>query len=113
MLDKVQKALPITDDAAKKLKLKGFIEGRKPHYHISSVIASVTGQELEYLKAKGIEDDYCKKLIKDYITKFKGGSRADFEKLLDDKLPELLTAKQKKDKVKNLLQALKELMRFT
>ena len=107
LLDKVQKALPITDDAAKKLKLKGFIEGRKPHYHISSVIASVTGQELEYLKAKGIEDDYCKKLIKDYITKFKGGSRADFEKLLDDKLPELLTAKQKKDKVKNLLQALK------
>jgi ATP-dependent DNA helicase RecG len=107
LLDKVQKALPITDDAAKKLKLKGFIEGRKPHYHISSVIASVTGQELEYLKVKGIEDDYCKKLIKDYILKFKGGSRADFEKMLDDKLPELLTPKQKKDKVKNLLQAMK------
>lgn len=107
LLDKVQKALPITDVAAKMLKKKDLIEGRKPHYHISSSIASITGQELEYLKVKGIEDDYCKKLIKDYILKFKGGQRADFEKLLDDKLPELLTAKQKKDKVKNLLQALK------
>ena len=30
--------------------------------------------------------------------KFKGGKRSDFENLLDDKLPELLTQKQKKDK---------------
>lgn len=107
LLDKVQKALPITNDAAKLLKKKGFIEGRKPHFHISITVASVTGQEKEYLKVKGIEDDYCKKLIKDYIIKFKGGLRADFEKLLDDKLPELLTEKQKKDKVKNLIQAMK------
>lgn len=107
LLDKVQKAMDITDDAAKILKKKGYIEGRKPHFHISSSIASVTGQELAYLKAKGIEDDYCKKLIKDYIFKFKGGLRSDFEKLLDDKLPDLLTQIQKKDKVKNLLQAMK------
>lgn len=107
LLDKVQKALPITDDAVKLLKKKGFIEGRKPHFHISSTVASVTGQEKEYLRVKGIEDDYCKKLIKDYIVKFKGGLRADFEKLLDDKLPDLLTHRQKKDKVKNLLQAMK------
>jgi ATP-dependent DNA helicase RecG len=107
LLDKVQKNQSITDDAAKLLKRKGFIEGRKPHYHISSTVASVTGQEKEYLRVKGIEDDYCKKLIKDYIIKFKGGLRSDFEKLLDDKLPELLSQKQKKDKVKNLLQAMK------
>ncbi|MHB1105278.1 MAG: hypothetical protein ACYCZ2_02850 [Lutibacter sp.] len=61
----------------------------------------------EYIKLKGIEDDYCKKLIKDYIVKFKGGLRSDFENLLDDKLPNLLSPKQKKDKVKNLLQAMK------
>jgi len=45
-------------------------------------------------------------LIKDYILKFNGGKRVDFESLLDDKLPELLTRKQKKDKVKNLLQSM-------
>ncbi len=107
LLDKVQKNLVINDDAAKLLKKKGLIEGRKPHFHISSSVASFTGMETEYIKLKGIEDDYCKKLIKDYIIKFKGGTRSDFENLLDDKLAHLLTHKQKKDKVKNLLQSMK------
>lgn len=106
-LDKIQKGLTIPGDMANNLKRKGLIEGRKPHFHISSSIASITGQESEYISVKGIEDDYCKKIIGDYISKFKGGNRADFEKLLDDKLPKLLTAKQKKDKVKNLLQSMK------
>lgn len=107
LLDKVQKDLDINEEAAKLLKKKGLIEGRKPHFHISSSVASATGMETEYIKLKGIEDDYCKKLIKDYIVKFKGGLRSDFENLLDDKLPNLLSPKQKKDKVKNLLQAMK------
>ncbi|MDD3907721.1 MAG: hypothetical protein PHF34_05860 [Bacteroidales bacterium] len=107
LLDKIQKGQPITDDAAKLLKKKNLLEGRKPHYHISSSIASATDMKAEYIKLKGIEDEYCKKLIKDYILKFNGGKRADFESLLDDKLPELLTRKQKKDKVKNLLQSMK------
>ncbi|MES2458683.1 MAG: RNA-binding domain-containing protein [Bacteroidota bacterium] len=107
LLDKVQKSLPIMDDAVKLLKKKGLIEGRKGLYHISSAVASATGMESEYIKVKGIEDDYCKKLIKNYIEKFKAGKRADFENLLDDKLAGLLTPKQKKDKVKNLLQAMK------
>ena len=107
LLDKVQKDLEINEEAAKLLKKKGLIEGRRPHFHISSSVASATGMETEYMKLKGIEDDYCKKLIKDYIVKFKGGLRSDFENLLDDKLPNLLSPKQKKDKVKNLLQAMK------
>ena len=107
LLDKVQKDLEVNEEAAKLLKKKGLIEGRRPHFHISSSVASATGMETEYMKLKGIEDDYCKKLIKDYIVKFKGGLRSDFENLLDDKLPNLLSPKQKKDKVKNLLQAMK------
>lgn len=96
LLDKVQKKLAITDDAALLLKKKSLIEGRKPHFHISSSVASATGKESEYIKVKGFEDDYCKKLIKDYIDKFKEGNRADFENLLNDKLPELLKIRQKK-----------------
>ncbi len=61
LLDKIQKGQTITEEAAKLLKKKLLIEGRKPHYHISSSIASVTGQESQYIKVKGIEDDYCKK----------------------------------------------------
>lgn len=107
LLDKLQKGQTITDDAAKLLKRKSLIEGRKPHFHISSAVASATGMESEYMRIKGIEDDYCKKLIKDYIVKFKGGKRADFENLLADKLPDLLSPAQKKDKVKNFLQSMK------
>lgn len=107
LLDKVQKNQPINDEAARLLKKKRLIEGRKPSYHISSVVASITGMEKEYMQAKGIEDEYCKKIIKDYITKFRGGVRADFDNLLTDKLPDVLSEIQKKDKVKNLLQAMK------
>ena len=107
LLDKIQKNMVITDGAAKLLKNKGLIEGRKPNYYISSSLASATGMETQYMKIRGIEDDYCKKMIKDYIIKFKSGTRADFENLLEDKLANFLSPKQKKDKVKNLLQSLK------
>ena len=45
--------------------------------------------------------------MKDYMLKFNGGQRSDFDNLLNDKLPDVLNEKQKKDKVKNLLQAMK------
>lgn len=107
LLDKIQKGHSITEDAARLLKKNRLIEGRKPHYHISSSIASATGQEAKYLQMRGIEDDYCKKMIVDYLAKFKGGKRSNFEELIKDKLPALMTEAQKKDKVKNLLQAMK------
>ena len=108
LLDKIQKGQTITEEAAKLLKKRLLIEGRKPHYHISSSIASVTGQESQYIKVKGIEDDYCKKMIVDYLTKFKAGQKHNFEEMLADKLSPLLTEKQKKDKIKNILQAMKK-----
>ena len=108
LLDKIQKGQSITEEAAKLLKKRLLIEGRKPHYHISSSIASVTGQESQYIKVKGIEDDYCKKMIVDYLTKFKTGKKQNFEEMLADKLSPLLTEKQKKDKIKNILQAMKK-----
>jgi len=50
---------------------------------------------------RGIDDDYCKKIIIDYLHEFSEGRRADFEKILLDKLPDILDEQQKKDKVKN------------
>jgi ATP-dependent DNA helicase RecG len=107
LLDKVQKEIAINDDAAKLLKKKKLIEGRKPHYFVSASVAEITGQKTEYMNNKGIEDDYCKKIMKDYLTKFKKGSRADFQKLMDGKLSASLTLIQQRNKVKNLLQAMK------
>lgn len=89
------------------MKKEKLIEGRKPNYHISASIAKATGQQSIYIRNRGIDDEYCRKIIIDYLKKFTVGTRADFEAVLLDKLPEVLTEKQRKDKVKNNLQALK------
>lgn len=107
LLDKVQKNKELTDDEIRILRNKALIEGRKPNIHISSIVASETGQKAEYIKQRGIDDDYCKKIILDYLKKFKQGKREDFEKILLDKLPDVLDIQQKRNKIKNNLQSLK------
>jgi len=106
-LDKVAKSKILSNVEIKELKNKGLIEGRKPNFHISVSVAKVTGEEADYIKQRGIEDDYCQKMILDYLKKFKKGKRADFEKVLIDKLPDVLSHDQKKDKVKNILQKMR------
>ncbi len=108
LLDKVQKQKSLTDDEIKQLKKKKLIEGRKPNFHFSSLVAKETEQKEEYMKMKGIDDDYCKKMIIEYLKRFSEGVRLDFEKLLLDKLSDLLDEQQKKDKVKNCLQSLRK-----
>jgi ATP-dependent DNA helicase RecG len=107
LLDKVQKNKELTDEEIKVLRNKALIEGRKPNIHISSIVASETGQKAEYIKQRGIDDDYCKKIIIDYLLKFKQGKREDFEKILLNKLPDVLDIEQKRNKIKNNLQSLK------
>lgn len=68
---------------------------------IDSFDIIVTGENADYIKQRGIDDDYCQKMILDYLKKFKKGKRADFEKVLLDKLPDVLSHDQKKDKIKN------------
>ncbi len=107
-LDKVAKHKSLTDDEIKVLKAKNLIEGRKPNYHISSSVASATGEKADYIKQRGIDDSYCQKIILDYLKKFKKGRKSDFEKILLDKLPDILDIEQKKNKVKNNLQTLRK-----
>jgi len=107
-LDRVAKNYPITDESIKELKLKGLIEGRKPNLHISSSVAIAIDQKSEYIKMRGIDDSFVQKMILDYLQRFGEAKRADFEKIVLDKLPEFLDMKQKKDKVKNNLQTLKK-----
>lgn len=107
LLDKVSKSKPITDEDAKKLKSKSLIEGRKPNFFISSEIAKATGDEVEYMKQRGIDDAYCQKMILDYLGKFEKAQRKDFEKLLLKKLPDRLSTEAKKNKIKNNLQSLR------
>lgn len=107
MLDKVQKKKELSDEEIFLLKGKGLIEGRKPNFHFSLGIAEKTDQKAEYIKNKGFSDKYYKDLILEYLKKYKSAKRSDLEKLLLDKLSDVLDNRQKKDKVKNLLQSLK------
>jgi ATP-dependent DNA helicase RecG len=106
LLDKVQKSLPITDDAAKLLKKKGFIEGRKPNYFISAQIAEATNQKAEYIKNRGFKDDHYKKLVIDFLVQYKKASKADIDRLLLDILPSVLDENKKANKIKNLMYAM-------
>ena len=109
-LDKVQKRKKLRDDEIKKLKDFGLIEGRKPNYIISAqVIASLSDGELkaQYIKHRKLEDEHYKKLIIEYLKKFGKSHRKDLEKFLWDKLPDILTTAQKKNKIGNLLSALR------
>jgi len=108
LLDKVQKHKPLENTEIKKLRKNKLIEGRKPNFHISSQVAQKTGQKADYMNLKGIDDNYCKKIIVDYLHEFSEGKRADFEKILLDKLSGVLDEQQKKNKIKNSLQTLKK-----
>ncbi len=108
LLDKVQKNKPLIDKEIKVLRQDKLIEGRKPNFYISSHVAKSTGQKRDYMKMRGIDDGYCKKLIVDYLKKFSEGTRVDFEGVLLDKLPDVLNEQQKKTKIKNNLQSLRK-----
>ena len=103
LLDKVQKSLPITDDTAKILKKRGFIEGRKPNYFISAQIADATNQKAEYIKNRGFKNDHYKKLVIDFLNQYSKAGKDDIDKLLYDILPNLLSDKKKKNRIRNLL----------
>jgi len=106
-LDRVQKRLPITDEQARYLRKLKLIEGRKPNFYISEHVARHTGQGAEYIRNKGLDDTFYKKIICDYLAKFGEARRADINLLLLDKLPDVLSDSQKTHKTKNLLQSLK------
>ncbi len=107
LLDKVQKGNDISFSEAKVLKAKKLIEGKRPNLHISSNVAKYTKQEDEYIKMRGINDDYAKKIMLEYLKEFEKAKKSDFVKVLLDKLPDILSEDQKKNKIKNYLQDLR------
>lgn len=107
LLDQVQKRKPLTDAQARHLKQQGLIEGRKPNFHISAQVARHSDDMALYIRTRGLDDAHYKSLICDLIKRSGSARRGDIDKLLLDKLPEVLDQQQKANKIKNLLQALK------
>lgn len=110
LLDKVQKNKGLNPVEEKILRNKKLIEGRKPNFFISGhITASVQDNDLkaQYIKNRGFDDEYYKRIILEYLKVFGESSRGHIEVLIWDKLPDILSDKQKKNKVTNLLTALR------
>jgi ATP-dependent DNA helicase RecG len=103
-LDKVQKKRPLTDSEFKLLKKDHLVEGRRPSLYVAASVAKVTGDRATYIKNRPFDKAYYKRLLLEYLGRFGEVSPSEIEKLLLDKLPEILEEKQKKNKIRNLLQ---------
>jgi len=106
-LDRVQKHLPLDNTTVRQLRRAGLIEGRKPNLYVSASVARVSGTKADYIKTRGQDDAFYKKLIIDYIENFGSATRKEVEKLLQDKLSDALTDDQKQVKIGNLLSAMR------
>lgn len=107
LLDSLQKGKPLSDDAIASLRKLKLIEGRKPNIHISKKVAQAAHQEVQYTDMKGFDDQYYKDLIVKALTEHRSLKRLDFDKLIINKLPSILSETQKKNKVGNLLKMLR------
>lgn len=103
LLDKIQKNELIAKEEARFLKNQRLSEGRYPKIFVASQIAALIGDKSRYIKNRGLDKQYYKKLILDFIREYGSASRKDIDDLLFEKLPNVLNEGQKKIKVNNLL----------
>lgn len=102
-LDRVQKKLPLHDEAIARLRRAKLIEGRKPNFHVSAVVAKATSGKADYIRTRTQDDTFYAKLITDYLSKFGKASRTEIDTLLRSKLSDVLDEDQKENKIGNLL----------
>ncbi len=106
LLDKVQKGQRIDADEAKRLKAAKLVEGRYPNLLVASRVAAATGDKAQHIRNRGFDNRYYRDLIVDLVREHQPVSREDINKLLLNKLPEVLSSEQKASRVHNLLTSL-------
>ncbi|HMV22323.1 MAG TPA: putative DNA binding domain-containing protein [Rhodocyclaceae bacterium] len=108
LLDKVQKGQRISADEAKRLRTAKLVEGRYPKLIVSGRVAAATGEKARHIRNRGFDSQYYRDLIVALVREHQPVSREDIDKLLLDKLPEVLTQEQKLNRIHNLLRQLAE-----
>jgi ATP-dependent DNA helicase RecG len=91
----------------KRLRALGVVEGKAPYIYVSAQVAEIIDDKAQYIKNKGLDDDYYRQMMIEYLTRFESGKKKDFMELLLSKLPDVLSDKQKEYKVQYLLKSLK------
>lgn len=68
----------------------------------------MAGEKAQHIRNRGFDSRYYRDLIVELVREHQPVSREDIDKLLLDKLPEVLTKEQKLNRVHNLLRQLAE-----
>jgi ATP-dependent DNA helicase RecG len=105
-LDRVQKHVAIEAGQAAALKRAGLIEGRKPNWHVSAMVAKLTNRQVEYTRSHGLDDVHFKRLVIAHLKRFQSATGDELRRLILDKLPDVLSDAQRRSKATNLLSAL-------
>jgi len=106
LLDKVQKKQRIEKEEASCLRREKLIEGRYPNLFVAARLAAATGDEAQYIRNRAFDDDHYKRMIVEYLKRFGHASRKDIDNLLIDKLSDVLDQQQKRNKIRNILNAM-------
>lgn len=106
LLDKVQKRQAISAEDSKRLRAAKLVEGRYPNLVVAAAVAAVTGEKAKHIRDRGFNSQYYRDLIVALIRKHQPVSREDIDRLLLDKLPEVLSDEQKRNRIHNLLRHL-------
>lgn len=106
LLDKVQKGVRISADESKRLRAARLVEGRYPNLIVAGAVAAATGQKAQHIRSRGFDSRYYRDLVVALVREHQPVSREDIDRLLLDKLPEVLTEEQKLNRIHNLLRQL-------
>jgi ATP-dependent DNA helicase RecG len=106
-LDSIQKHGQVEATMVARLRQQGLVEGRRGQLHVARDVAAVTDTVDEYLRHRAFDDRYYCDLVVEFLRTKGEARRPDIDRLLKDKLSDLLDAKQKREKIKNLLQRLR------
>ena len=70
---------------------------------IASRVAKLTGQKARHIRERGFNKQYYRDAIEALIREHQPIPRSEIDRLLLDKLPEVLSQKQRKAKIHNLM----------
>jgi ATP-dependent DNA helicase RecG len=112
LLDRVQKRQRIGRDEHLRLKTAGLVEGRFPSLMIASDVAKATGETGRHIRERGFDKQYYLDLILALVDEHGPVGYKEVDQALGLKLPDRLTAEQKRRMVQNLLQELRLLGRI-
>lgn len=102
LLDRVQKRVRIGRDETSRLRRLGLVEGRYPNLIVAGIIAARTGRQADHILKRGFDSQYYRDLLLRLVEEHGPVGPEVINELLMAKLPEVMSEKQKRAKIRNL-----------